>query len=93
MSHNDLINEVTRQLSVRFQPVPLSIKRTIESLIEVTSSLHSVCECVDDVCPRCRGSSWRELKIANLIIIWFVFIAIKLSFLLTLSSGIVLSTI
>ncbi|KAA1467488.1 Cullin-domain-containing protein [Dentipellis sp. KUC8613] len=34
MSHNDLINEVTRQLATRFQPNPLNIKKRIEGLIE-----------------------------------------------------------
>ncbi|KAL1732356.1 Cullin [Schizophyllum commune] len=32
--HNDLINEVTRQLSSRFHPNPLDIKKRIENLIE-----------------------------------------------------------
>ena len=35
MTHNDLVNEVTRQLSSRFQPNPLNIKKRIEGLIEV----------------------------------------------------------
>lgn len=35
MTHNDLINEVTRQLAMRFQPNPLNIKKRIEGLIEV----------------------------------------------------------
>jgi len=34
MHHNDLIAEITRQLSVRFVPSPLFIKKRIESLIE-----------------------------------------------------------
>ncbi|KAI0719294.1 Cullin-domain-containing protein [Cerioporus squamosus] len=34
MTHNDLINEVTRQLASRFQPNPLNIKKRIEGLIE-----------------------------------------------------------
>ncbi|PFH52964.1 hypothetical protein AMATHDRAFT_1696 [Amanita thiersii Skay4041] len=34
MTHNDLVNEVTRQLAARFQPEPLSIKKRIENLIE-----------------------------------------------------------
>ena len=42
MTHNDLVNEVTRQLSGRFQPNPLSIKKRIEGLIEVcTGFSHS----------------------------------------------------
>ncbi|KAG6908334.1 hypothetical protein DXG01_005245 [Tephrocybe rancida] len=34
MNHNDLINEVTRQLAGRFHPDPLNIKKRIEGLIE-----------------------------------------------------------
>jgi len=34
LHHNDLIAEVTKQLSVRFTPSPQSIKKRIESLIE-----------------------------------------------------------
>lgn len=34
MTHNDLMNEVTRQLASRFQPNPLNIKKRIEVLIE-----------------------------------------------------------
>ncbi|KAF8340363.1 Cullin-domain-containing protein [Cantharellus anzutake] len=34
MSHNDLINEVTRQLSHRFSPNPLGIKKRIEALLD-----------------------------------------------------------
>lgn len=35
MTHNSLINEVTRQLASRFQPNPLDIKKRIEGLIDV----------------------------------------------------------
>ena len=35
MMHNDLVNEVTRQLASRFLPNPLHIKKRIENLIEV----------------------------------------------------------
>lgn len=35
MTHNDLVNEATRQLSVRFYPQPNDIKKRIEHLIEV----------------------------------------------------------
>jgi len=34
LPHNELINEVTRQLATRFQPSPLQIKKRIEALIE-----------------------------------------------------------
>ena len=36
MTHNDLINEVTRQLASRFQPNPQDIKKRIETLIDVS---------------------------------------------------------
>ena len=36
MGHNDLINEVTRQLATRFQPNPQDIKKRIETLIDVS---------------------------------------------------------
>lgn len=39
MTHNDLVNEVTRQLASRFQPNPLMIKKRIEGLIEVRGQL------------------------------------------------------
>ena len=42
MTHNDLINEVTRQLASRFQPNPVNIKKRIEGLIEVGPRLDSV---------------------------------------------------
>jgi hypothetical protein len=41
MTHNDLINEVTKQLATRFQPNPLHIKKQIESLIEVIGNRSS----------------------------------------------------
>ncbi|CAM9451049.1 unnamed protein product [Heterosigma akashiwo] len=34
LGHNDLISEVTRQLSTRFSPQPQAIKKRVESLIE-----------------------------------------------------------
>lgn len=45
MSHTELINEVTRQLTGRFHPNPLSIKKRIEGLIEVRT-LSDI-----DICP------------------------------------------
>lgn len=38
MTHNDLVNEVTRQLASRFQPNPMAIKKRIEGLIEVRAT-------------------------------------------------------
>ena len=37
MTHNDLINEVTRQLATRFQPNPQDIKKRVETLIDVSN--------------------------------------------------------
>ena len=34
LAHNELVAEVCRQLAVRFTPIPQSIKKRIESLIE-----------------------------------------------------------
>lgn len=34
MSHNELVNEVVRQLAVRFSPTPALVKKRIESLID-----------------------------------------------------------
>jgi cullin 3 len=34
LSHNELIAEITRQLSIRFTPTPQYIKKRVESLIE-----------------------------------------------------------
>jgi cullin 3 len=36
MAHNELVSETTRQLTSRFLPDPMSIKKRIEALIEVT---------------------------------------------------------
>lgn len=36
MKHNNLIHEVTQQLTSKFLPEPLDIKRRIEHLIEVS---------------------------------------------------------
>lgn len=45
MTHNALINEVTKQLASRFQPVPLEIKKRVEALIEVSSlDITHVCQ-------------------------------------------------
>ena len=35
MAHEDLVNEVTRQLIPRFRPNPIDIKKQIAGLIEV----------------------------------------------------------
>lgn len=41
MTHNDLVNEVTRQLTNRFLPNPLGIKKRIEALLDVSVEVFS----------------------------------------------------
>lgn len=48
MSHNDLISEVAHQLSTRFQPSMVLIKKRIEGLIDVSGP--------DSFLTRGRGS-------------------------------------
>jgi Cullin protein neddylation domain len=38
MTHNELVSETTRQLASRFLPDPMSIKKRIEALIEVSGA-------------------------------------------------------
>ena len=68
MTHTDLVNEVTRQLSSRFQPNPLSIKKRIEGLIEVRVYPS------DDILLHpnkfFRENIWRDVKIDVPITIW-----------------------
>jgi cullin 3 len=40
MTHIDLVNEATRQLTSRFLPDPTHIKKRIEALIEVRRRFH-----------------------------------------------------
>ncbi|PSR75595.1 hypothetical protein PHLCEN_2v9075 [Hermanssonia centrifuga] len=68
MTHNDLINEVTRQLASRFQPNPLSIKKRVEGLIEVCTLCFRVrihCLIVGN-----RENTWSDVKTGSHIIIW-----------------------
>jgi hypothetical protein len=45
MSHNELVSETTRQLASRFLPDPMSIKKRIEALIEVSGAhLNLACQ-------------------------------------------------
>ena len=69
MRHNDLIHEVTQQLTSKFLPEPLDIKRRIEHLIEV-----SVQYCLESLTLiwLLSGNIWNDVKIANHIIIWCV---------------------
>ena len=68
MSHNDLVNEVTRQLASRFQPDPIMIKKRIEGLIEVWL-VNYVCYATQTISS---GNIWNAAKIGNRIITWCV---------------------
>ena len=69
MAHNDLINEVTRQLIPRFQPNPMDIKKRIEGLIEArelspTSPLRILTLCL------LSESILSDVRIGSRTIIW-----------------------
>jgi len=68
MTHNDLVNEVVRQLVNRFHPDPLNIKKRIEGLIEVGDlPRHSNARFI--ISP-VRENIWNVVQIASHIIIW-----------------------
>jgi hypothetical protein len=71
MTHNDLINEVTRQLAARFQPDPLGIKKRIEGLIEVCLDSSDLL-LVSDV--HSSGNTLNAVMTANHTITWCVYI-------------------
>lgn len=71
MTHIDLINEAIRQLTGRFNPEPVLIKRRIESLIEVSYLLVSQ-TLTPSQFTSCRENTWSDAKIASLIITWLV---------------------
>jgi hypothetical protein len=52
MEHSNLIAEVTKQLTARFVPNPLLIKKRIESLIEREYLERSKADRFVDICPR-----------------------------------------
>lgn len=73
MTHNDLVNEVTRQLAVRFQPNPLSIKKRIEGLIEVRILFPDPHLCSDADSQNLmghRGNTWSVVRIASPTTTW-----------------------
>ena len=45
MNHNNLVHEVTQQLTSKFIPEPLAIKKRIEHLIEVSGFKFVYCAC------------------------------------------------
>ncbi len=68
MTHNDLINEVTRQLASRFQPNPLSIKKRVAGLIEVCILCLRVR--IHHLTVGNRENTWSDVKTGSHIIIW-----------------------
>jgi cullin 3 len=70
LGHNELVNEVTRQLASRFKPDPLNIKKRIEGLIEVWILFR--CSTTVTYMASCRGSTWNVVKIGNRTTIWYV---------------------
>jgi len=71
MTHNELVDEAIRQLTPRFLPVPINIKKRIEALIEVGGvpgfGVHEVA--LHDVF---RESISSDVKIVNHTTIWRV---------------------
>ena len=68
MVHNDLVNEVVRQLANRFHPDPLNIKKRIEGLIEAgdlprRSNARLILSLV-------RENIWNVVQIASRITTW-----------------------
>jgi hypothetical protein len=67
MTHQDLVQEVVRQLASRFNPDPGQIKKRIESLIEVRTCLHIRHQLLSFLCSE---STWNGVKTANRITTW-----------------------
>ncbi len=59
MTHNELVSETTRQLASRFLPDPMSIKKRIEALIEVSGALQNY-SCQRRVLIRCFQREYLE---------------------------------
>ena len=72
MTHNELISETTRQLSSRFLPDPMSIKKRIEALIEVNDALLIFCLSEKRLHGVSRGSILSDVKIVDHTTIWQV---------------------
>ena len=70
--HNDLINEVTRQLSSRFHPNPLDIKKRIENLIEVCLS-SALLPVISRLTLSFSANTSNAATTASRTIIWCVF--------------------
>jgi hypothetical protein len=73
MTHNELVSETTRQLASRFLPDPMSIKKRIEALIEVSGALLNIGWLLEKrLHGVSRGSILSDVKIVNHTTIWQV---------------------
>jgi hypothetical protein len=72
MSHNELVSETTRQLASRFLPDPMSIKKRIEALIEVSGARSKIILVREGRLYGVRGSILSDVKIVNRTTIWQV---------------------
>ena len=72
MTHNELVSETTRQLASRFLPDPMSIKKRIEALIEVSGAQLKSCLSEKRLHGVSRGSILSDVKIVNHTTIWQV---------------------
>lgn len=66
LSHNDLVNDVTRQLAARFRPNPMAIKKRIESLIEASSPASSEASTLADKYWFNRETIWNVERTSGL---------------------------
>lgn len=75
MNHNSLVHEVTQQLTSKFIPEPLAIKKRIEHLIEVSKISNPKIACLLYIVLThlsARENILNDVKIANHTIIWWV---------------------
>ena len=71
MNHNGLVHEVTQQLTSKFIPEPLAIKKRIEHLIEV-SKIPKIACFFPDLTYLPREIILNDAKIVNHTTIWWV---------------------
>lgn len=74
MTHNDLVSETTRQLTSRFLPDPMSIKKRIEALIEASWRAPKFGCQKKHLYGVSRGSILNDVKIVNHTTMWQVIV-------------------
>jgi hypothetical protein len=72
LTHNELVSETTRQLASRFLPDPMSIKKRIEALIEVSDALLKFSLLEKRLHGVFRGNILSDVKIVDHTTIWQV---------------------